>query len=482
MVAVTAAATFGISAAIALGLWFLLLAGLAAWTRPHLPPAAPETMDLGQEPPAIAAFLTGRWEVPPTAMSGTLVALAARDVVAIEQVAADKFVVRLKGDPPADLTEYERMVHGRVRDVAVNGSAPCEALALGDDEAATKFANEFAKRVVADARQRGVSQSRWTRTTLAPLVVMAAVVGLLAGAAFAALPDTSSSSSSSNDNPVFGVIGIAAIVTFVLMAVVRFFRAERDTPAGREAAARWLGVRRYLAKQGEFGDLPPAAVTIWGPYLAYAAALGLARNTVRALPLGPEDPRRAWSPQGGWHLVRINLPGRLEFGWGKKPLGVLVVSVLAVAFGVFLLIAVGGVFVAMASALRDAWTDVHDAPWWAPFAIFGAIAVVLTIPAVWVGGLIVVGAVQATRAALDLRREEVTGRVVRIRSWQVTEKRSYQLLVVDPGDVNEVRAWAMPLAHDGVERGTTVRATVSPRLGYVWNVTPVAGDAPSAAS
>jgi hypothetical protein len=233
-------------------------------------------------------------------------------------------------------------------------------------------------------------------------------------------------------------------------------------------------VRNYLAGQGEFGDLPPAAVTIWGPYLAYAAALGLARNTVRALPLGPEDPRRVWSPQGGWHLVRINLPGRLEFGWGKKPLGVLVVSVLAVAFGVFLLIAVGGVFVAMASALRDAWTDVHDAPWWVPFAIFGAIALVLTMPAVWIGGLIVVGAVQGVRAALDLRREEVTGRVVRIRSWQVSDKRSYQVLVVDPGSVGEVRAWSMPVTHDGVERGATVRATVSPRLGYVWDVVLVA--------
>src|SRR5690242_847131 len=176
MVAVTAAATFGIWGAIALGVWSLLLAGLAVWTRPDLPPAAPETMDLGREPPAIAAFLTARWEVPSTAMSGTLVALAARDVIAIEQVAADKFVVRLKGEPPADLTEYERMVYGRVRDVAVNGPAPCEALALGDDEAATKFANDFTKRVIADARERGLSQSRWTRTTLAPLVVMAAIV------------------------------------------------------------------------------------------------------------------------------------------------------------------------------------------------------------------------------------------------------------------------------------------------------------------
>jgi predicted membrane protein DUF2207 len=474
MVVASTAGVFGISAAVALALWCLLLAGLAVWTRPDLPPAAAETMDLGGEPPAVAAFLTGRWEVPSSALSGTLVALAARGAVAIEQVAPDEFVVRLRGEPPGDLTAYERLVYGRVRDVAVNGSAPCDALALGDDSAATKFANDFGKGVVADARRRGLSRSRWTRATTAPLLVMAIVVGLLAGAALVALPDTNSSSSSSNDNPIGAVVGIAVIVTVVLMAVVRVFRAERDTPAGREAAARWLGVRRYLAKQGEFGDLPPAAVTIWGPYLAYAAALGLARGTVRALPLGPEDPKCVWSPQGGWHLVRINLPNRLEFGWGKKPLGVLVLSVLAVAFGVFLLVAVGGIFVAMASALRDAWTDVNNAPWWAPFAIFGVIALVMTVPVLFVGGLIVVGAVQGARAALDLRRVQVTGRVVRIRNWQVTDKRQYQVLVVDPGGVGEVRAWAMPVHHDGVERGSTVQATVSPRLGYVWDVTRVA--------
>ncbi len=474
MVVASTAATFGIAAAVALGLWCVLLAVLAAWTRPDLPPAAPETMDLGTEPPAVAAFLAGRWEVPPTAMSATLVALAARGVVAIEQVGPDNFVVRLRGEPPADLSAYERLVHGRVRNVAVNGSAPCEALALGDDDAATKFARDFAKGVVADARRRGLSQPRWTKTTLAPLLVTAIVVGVLAGIAFAALPDSETNSSSSSDNPVLAVLGIAAIVAAVLMAVVRIFRAERDTPAGRAAAARWLGVRRYLARQGEFGDLPPAAVAVWGPYLAYATAFGLARGTVRALPLGPEDPKRVWSPQGGWHLVRINLPGRLEFGWGKKPLPVLLLSLLAVALGVFLLVAVGGIFVAMADALRDAWTDINDAPWWAPFAIFGVIALVMTVPVCFVASLVVIGAVQAVRAALDLRPEHVSGRVVRIRNWQVTDKRQYRVLVVDPGGVAEVRAWAMPVDHDGIERGAMVQATVSPRLGYVWDVTPVA--------
>lgn len=473
MVVASAAATFGVATAVAAAAWVALLVVLAWRTRPVRPDAAPATMELGAESPAVAAFLASRCEVTPAATSATLVHLASRGVLRIEQVAPDQFVVRLGNDGREPLTDYERIVLDRVRDLAVNGSVPCEALALGDDADANRFQQRFAKAVVADARARGMSRSRWTTPVLAPLFAGAVVVGVLAGAALAALPDsaTSSSSSSGNDNPIGAVIVITVIVTAFLMMVVRALRAERQTRAGVAAASRWLGVRAYLSQQGDFGDLPPAAVTIWGPYLAYAAALGLARSTVHALPLGPEDPKQVWSPQGGWHLVRINLPGRLDFGWGRTPVGVLVLGVLAAAFGVFLLSAVGGMFVGLANALRDVWTNPGDAPWWAPLAIFGVIMLVMAWPLLFVGGLIGVGAVQAVRAGFDLSPEEVTGRVVRVRHLQVTEKRGYRVLVVDPGGVDEVRAWCMPPnAPTSVEPGATVRARVSPRLGHVWDV------------
>jgi hypothetical protein len=383
-------------------------------------------------------------------------------------------VIRLAPDGKAKdvtLTDYERLVEQRVRELAAKGSVPADALALGDEDAAKAWEGRFAKAVIADARARGLSRSRWSAATTAPLLVVALAVGALAGGAMVALPDQGTSSSSSNDNPVGAVLGITAIVTVFLMAIVRSMRAERDTPAGREAAARWLGVRAYLRTRGEFGDQPPAAVTVWGHYLAYAAALGLARATVRALPLGAEHPRQVWSPNGGWHLVHIDLPGRLDVGWGRKPLGVLVAAVFALLFGVFLLVVAGGFFVAIASSARDGLTNAGDVAWWVPLAIFGVAVLVIAWPAFFVGGLVVVGALQATRAALDLRRETVTGQVVRLREWRVTDKRSYRVLVVDPGGAREVRAWRMPVsAPASVERGATVRATVSPRLGYVWDL------------
>jgi hypothetical protein len=474
VLAASAAASLGIAAAIALAAWIALLAALATWTRPHVPRPGAETMDLGAEPPAVAAFVTNQWTVESPSMSATLVDLAAKGVVAIEQVAPDSYVVRLTRDDKATnvaRTDYEQLVEQRVRELAANGSVPADALALGDEGAAKAWEERFAKAVIADARARGLSRSRWSAATIAPLLVVALAVGALAGGAMVALPDQGSSSSSSNDNPVGAVLGITAIVTFFLMGIVRSMRAERDTAEGREAAARWLGVRKYLRTRGEFGDQPPAAVTVWGRYLAYAAALGLARATVRALPLGAEHPREVWSPNGGWHLVHIDLPGRLDVGWGRKPLGVLVGGVFAFLFGVFLLVVAGGFLVAIASSARDGLTNAGDVAWWVPLAIFGVIVLVMAWPVVFVGGLVFVGALQAARAALDLRRDEVTGQVVRVREWRVTDKRSYRVLVVDPGGVREVRAWCMPAAApSGVARGASVRATVSPRLGHVWDL------------
>jgi hypothetical protein len=43
--------------------WFLIYAMCRVATRPALPPAAPATMDLGPESPALVSFLVGRWAV-----------------------------------------------------------------------------------------------------------------------------------------------------------------------------------------------------------------------------------------------------------------------------------------------------------------------------------------------------------------------------------------------------------------------------------
>jgi len=106
-----------------------------------------------------------------------------------------------------------------------------------------------------------------------------------------------------------GMLAAGFVIFTVLAGATSVFASERDTPAGREAAARWLGVRTYLGNDEFFPTLPPAAVAIWDRYLGYGAALGVATGAVQALPMGAEDDHRAWSSFGGrWRMVRVAYP------------------------------------------------------------------------------------------------------------------------------------------------------------------------------
>src|SRR5205085_1785885 len=55
-------------------------------------------------------------------------------------------------------------------------------------------------------------------------------------------------------------------------------------------------------------------------YLAYGAALGAAVAAVRAIPMGAENDRRAWSSYGGsWRQVTVSYPTVWPPAWGASP-------------------------------------------------------------------------------------------------------------------------------------------------------------------
>jgi hypothetical protein len=233
---VSDAATLGIAAGIALGVWLVALAVLAVATRAREPDPAPATMDLGgDESPAVVNLITNDWAVGKAAVPATLIDLAARKVVAFERVGPERFAVRIPNRPPADLTPYEVQVYDHVRGLASDGVVPCEALTTGPENESKQWWKRFRSAVSSDARDRGLSRPRWAQGHLVFLGALAVVPSGLAAAAFAALPSTSSSK---DDNSVFGYIFVAVVVWAVLMAVPRHLRAERDTPAGLTVAGR----------------------------------------------------------------------------------------------------------------------------------------------------------------------------------------------------------------------------------------------------
>lgn len=468
---------FGIAAAIALGAWLLLLGVLAAATRARTPGAGPEALDLpGDEPPAVVAMLTDGWEVGHEAVPATLIDLAARKIVAIEGVGLDRFVVRLRpaaAAPPVDLTPYEEQVLRHVRNLAsADGTVPCEALTTGPEGDSAAWWKRFQAAVVTDARDRGLSRSRWSPWMLLLLGAAAVVPAALVALAIVFVPPEEGTEE--EENPVGAFLGITAIAWFPLMAVPGKMRAERDTPAGREAAARWLGLRQHLEGSGGFTDAPPAAVAIWDRYLSYGAALGVAAGAVRALPLGSESDTEAWTAYGGhWRVVHIDYPKRFPPGWGKPP-------ILATAIGLAGLL--GSLFVAriffplMADTASDLFDTTRDEGF-DPINLIGM--AILAIPTTFTAVLLVRSALMLAAAVPDLfARREAEGVALRIRRH---EKVSY--LAVDEGRGTKVRAWIVePAVLDGagVTQGSRVSATVSPRLGHVSRLSqlPVANQGP----
>src|SRR5436305_1282450 len=103
----TAVLVAGVVAAVA---WLVVVLAVRVLRRPAHPDAAPPTMDLGAESPAIANLLTNDWKPTPEAVPGTLLDLAARGYVEFQQVAPGEFQCRIRKADGPELLPYERRV------------------------------------------------------------------------------------------------------------------------------------------------------------------------------------------------------------------------------------------------------------------------------------------------------------------------------------------------------------------------------------
>jgi hypothetical protein len=216
-------------------LWVLLLLGVAFATRARGVDPGPATMELGEEPPAVVDLLTNDWRVTADAIPATLLDLAARDYLDLEQYGPGRTVCRVRRTSGEGLEAYERMVLDHVAGLAVDGVVPAEALTTGPQDQSSRWWPGFQRAVVGDARERGLARDRWSGSAKAFLRAAALVpagLGVLYANAAGGLD--------------FGTIGAGLVIWVALTSSIKLFGDQRDTPAGAEAAARWLGVRNYL--------------------------------------------------------------------------------------------------------------------------------------------------------------------------------------------------------------------------------------------
>jgi hypothetical protein len=413
--------------------WLAAAGALLVSRMPPRPAVGPRTLELGPEPPAVANFLTHGWRVTDDAVPATLVDLAARNVLDIEQRGPGVFYVRLRQANVDALTRYERRVLDHLHGVAHDDVVPAEALTTGPQHESARWMRGFVSAVVEDAQARGLSRD----------AVGGAVFTLLTGAAL--VPAALVWSVWEFEAGLMAFFGAVA-----LLGWIKSRHPQQETEAGMEAASRWLGVRAELAENPVFATHSPLQVELWDRLLAYGAALGVASGASRPLPMGVEPDTEAWTTHGGrWRRVRVSYPRYWPPGWGADPLVALLIGLaLVVGFGIFLYLAGPG--------LLDA-------------GVFGAVPFAIAC----VG--IVLGVAVAIMAASDWRTAvEVTGPILRLRAFGDDDKSRYYV-AVDDGESATIRAWKVGRRHyQGLEQGDVVTVRSTANLGCVRWIIPAA--------
>jgi hypothetical protein len=477
--------------------WFLLYGLMLLITRPRHIWAAPAAQELGPEPPAVVSMLANGWEVTEDAVESTLLDLGARKYFEFRQPANDPrqttiHVVPRQDGQLGDLTPYERSVYQRVTGLAHNGLVPLSALTFRDDRQATSWWKTVRGTVVADARARGLSQRRFSAAIVSFLTIAALVAA--AAVAYAAFHSVHRNPDPSSDDDPFGAALAAFFFSFIILASFTGRNlGERDTPKGREVAARWLGVKQVLRGNDGFTDLPPSAVAVWDRYLAYGAALGTTRVASAVIDMGMGNRRRVWSSFGGtWHRVRISYPSF----WARygQPAGKLIFR--AVLAGV-----AGGLLVRFwREGLANLSTVdfVHGSTFDRVSALISPIGYGLGVV------LLGYGAYTLIRVIIDLATpKHLSGQVLWLRVWRTRGGGENSPAVpwlyyaaIDNGTGDRTRAWGLPAELERrCDTGDTVNLTVrrwSRRVialeikdrgaaGFTQSAVPIPGPAPVAA-
>lgn len=365
------------------------------------------------------------------AVPATLIDLAARNVVDIEQRGPGVFYVRLRPDTDEPLTSYERRVLDHLRSLAHDGVVPAEALTTGPQRESARWMRGFVSDVVSDAQARGLSRERVGTAAFTALTAAAVPPALLLWAAW------------EFEAGVTALVGAVA-----LLGWIKRRHPQQETPAGLGAASRWLGVRAELAENPVFATHSPLQVELWDRALAYGAALGVATGASGPLPFGPESDADAWSSYGGrWRAVRITYPRLWPPGWGAEPSLALTAGLgVAVGSGVLLLVA--------GPSLVDA-------------GVVGAVPFATACLGLLLGVALAVTAASDRGTAV-----EVTGSILRLRSFGQGRKARFYV-AVDDGASDRIRAWRVDRRlFEGLEQGELVTVRLTRRLRYVRWIVP----------
>jgi hypothetical protein len=268
----------GVATAVVLTMMF---AALVAWTAWRLRRARSDRDARADEPvrvgidaidtrpsglePALAGFTVGDARSGDrSAVAGTLLELARRDVITVEGIDSRRFTLTVPSGARG-ATVFEEAVLAKLRPQGqVSASATMTGPPLWGPEGRS-VARSLRRVLVVQAFRQHLVKLTLSALVLVPASIAMGVVAVIGSGGLSALGWFAVFA-----GPVLAVI--AALTSGVTL-----------TAAGREERRRWLAYADWLRTNTQLRDVGVPGVAVWGEVLPHAAALGAAPVAAQAL-------------------------------------------------------------------------------------------------------------------------------------------------------------------------------------------------------
>jgi hypothetical protein len=426
------------------------------------------------EPPAVIGLLTNGYHVPKSAVTATVLDLAARGWLRLSTTDGEVVVVLDgRGQSGDALRPFEQQVLGHLAANAFDGVTSAGTLAATQRRMNRRWWARFRHEVVRAARTLGLTHRRYAADLLVPPAVATA-----AGAVFAWWAVASGEAGVAMRDEV-GVRVAWALVVLALVAlawsVLRLATgaSELPTEVGAARADRWLGYRAKLRAR-----VPERAGVVSSPEqqlaLARAVVMGVAEHVMDQLPVTAEDDRNAWSEAGGNpHVVHVRYPLRPSYGGHPSIVAGVGVGVLLASVwlrGFFRRVADGESLQSLVEDFPDHADRIER--------VASILSVVVLVPVVWAAWAVVAGVVdlawtrERTGAVVRVRRPADVVRFRRLLRPLAERDRYAVYMAVDDGRHAAVTA-CLANERTAAPQGATARVRSTPMLGYVRSSEPV---------
>jgi hypothetical protein len=255
--------------AVAFGLpgifWLFVLKGFLARLRNRRRAVGKVPDHLSDPPtgadPAVVAVLDGEGRPARRAVAGTILALAQRKAIEVQEI-GDRLIVKVPL-PTIGANGSEQIVLDALR----NEASP-EGVIEGPPiwRKSTRWWRSFRRDAISRANEQGLV-TRWM-----PLVQISGAL-ITTGIGISIFTFT---------NPIVYFVIVFGVQ--ILGYLISFFSGWTLTDQGWRDRALWHGFARYIHDQGDLNkDVGPEGVVVWGPYLVYGSVLGETHDAARAL-------------------------------------------------------------------------------------------------------------------------------------------------------------------------------------------------------